>query len=201
MHKGSLFCKFSPVYVTSCLFDNSYPKRCEVTSHCAFNLHFSEDYWCWTLFYISVSHLYDVSLWKNVYLGPSKEFGWTPGVGDGQGGLACCSPWGCKEWDTTEWLNWTEFLPGKFYGQGSLAAYNPWGHKRVRHDWVNTHTFPSLNWVVVFLCYWVDWVPCVFWILTPYQLCDLQIFSPIPGLSFLFFFFFSDVFFCCIESF
>ena len=24
------------------------------------------------------------------------------GVGDGQEGLACCSPWGCKEWDTTE---------------------------------------------------------------------------------------------------
>ena len=36
------------------------------------------------------------------------EFEWTPGVGDGQGGLACCSPWGCKESDTTEWLNWTE---------------------------------------------------------------------------------------------
>ena len=35
-------------------------------------------------------------------------FGWTPGVGDGQGGLACCSPWGCKESDTTELLNWTE---------------------------------------------------------------------------------------------
>ena len=30
------------------------------------------------------------------------EFGWTPGVGDGQGGLACCSPWGRKEMDTTE---------------------------------------------------------------------------------------------------
>ena len=28
-------------------------------------------------------------------------------VGDGQGSLACCSPWGCKESDTTEWLNWT----------------------------------------------------------------------------------------------
>ena len=27
---------------------------------------------------------------------------------DGQGGLACCSPWGCKELDTTERLNWTE---------------------------------------------------------------------------------------------
>ena len=35
-------------------------------------------------------------------------FGWTLGVGGGQGGLACCSLWGCKELDTTEWLNWTE---------------------------------------------------------------------------------------------
>ena len=35
-------------------------------------------------------------------------FGWTPGVGDRQGGLACCSSWGHKESDTTEWLNWTE---------------------------------------------------------------------------------------------
>ena len=35
-------------------------------------------------------------------------FGWTPGVGDGQGGLACCSPWGHKELDMTERLNWTE---------------------------------------------------------------------------------------------
>ena len=37
-----------------------------------------------------------------------QEFGWTPGVGDGQGGLACCDSWGHKELDTTEWLNWTE---------------------------------------------------------------------------------------------
>ena len=36
------------------------------------------------------------------------EFGWTPGVGDGQGGLACCDSWSCKESDTTEWLNWNE---------------------------------------------------------------------------------------------
>ena len=32
-------------------------------------------------------------------------FGWTLGVGDGQGGLACCDSWGCKELDTTERLN------------------------------------------------------------------------------------------------
>ena len=35
-------------------------------------------------------------------------FEWTPGVGDGQGGLGCCNSWGRKELDTTEWLNWTE---------------------------------------------------------------------------------------------
>ena len=38
------------------------------------------------------------------------EFEKAPGVGDGQGGLACCSPWGCRESDTTQWLNWTEML-------------------------------------------------------------------------------------------
>ena len=36
------------------------------------------------------------------------ESEWTPGVGDGQGGLACCDSWCRKESDTTEWLNWTE---------------------------------------------------------------------------------------------
>ena len=35
-------------------------------------------------------------------------FGWTPGVGDGQGGLVCCDSWGRKESDTTERLNWAE---------------------------------------------------------------------------------------------
>ena len=36
------------------------------------------------------------------------EYEWTPGVGGGQGGLACWGSWGRKESDTTEWLNWTE---------------------------------------------------------------------------------------------
>ena len=35
-------------------------------------------------------------------------FGWTRGVGDGQGGLECCGSWGRKELDTTEQLTWTE---------------------------------------------------------------------------------------------
>ena len=38
-------------------------------------------------------------------------------VGNGQGGLMCCSPWGCKELDTTEWLNW-------------LTVLNHWGEKK-----------------------------------------------------------------------
>ena len=33
------------------------------------------------------------------------RFGYVLEVGDGQGGLACCSPWGCKESDMTEQLN------------------------------------------------------------------------------------------------
>ena len=37
-------------------------------------------------------------------------FGLTPGVGWGQGGLACCSSWDHKELDMTEWLNWTELI-------------------------------------------------------------------------------------------
>ena len=58
------------------------------------------------------------------------EFGWTPGVGEGQGGLACCGPWGRKESDTTEWLNWTElegwcvsFLK-KFSSFSSTMSFN-----------------------------------------------------------------------------
>ena len=37
-----------------------------------------------------------------------RESGWTLGVGDGQGGVACCDSWGRKEFDETEQLNWTE---------------------------------------------------------------------------------------------
>ena len=44
--------------------------------------------------------------WHHWLIG--HEFEQAPGVGDGQGGLACCSPWGHKELDITEQLNWTE---------------------------------------------------------------------------------------------
>ena len=50
-----------------------------------------------------------------------RESEWTPGVGDGQGGLACCDSWGHKELDTTEQMNWTE-------------SYEYW----VRHKFLST---------------------------------------------------------------
>ena len=55
-----------------------------------------------------------------------REFQWTPRVGDGQGGLACCDSWGRKESDTTEWLKLTELNlhPTSLYPAG--IAQWPW---------------------------------------------------------------------------
>ena len=44
-----------------------------------------------------------------------REFEWTPGVGDEQGGLACYNSWGCKESDMTEWLNWRVKYVGEIF--------------------------------------------------------------------------------------
>ena len=48
--------------------------------------------------------------WLDGITNSGYGFGWTPGVSDGQGGLACCSSWGRKELDTTERLNLTELI-------------------------------------------------------------------------------------------
>ena len=45
-----------------------------------------------------------------------REFEWSPGVGDRQGGLACCNSWGRKELDTTEQVNWTVAFHISAYG-------------------------------------------------------------------------------------
>ena len=47
---------------------------------------------------------YDMVVWH--YQLNGLEFEQPLGVGDGQGSLVCCSPWGRKELDMTEWLNW-----------------------------------------------------------------------------------------------
>ena len=43
------------------------------------------------------------------------EFVQAPGIGDGQGSLACCSLWGCKESDTNEQLNWNIFMTAVWF--------------------------------------------------------------------------------------
>ena len=61
-------------------------------------------------------------------------FGWTPGVGDGQGGLVCCGSWGCKESDVTEQLNWSYLLivrPADIFGPyfiESLSVFSVGSH-------------------------------------------------------------------------
>ena len=47
------------------------------------------------------------------------EFEHAPGVADGQGGLACCSPWGCKASDMIEWLNWISY----YYLSSKIPAW------------------------------------------------------------------------------
>ena len=53
----------------------------------------------------------------------AHESEWTPGDGDGQGGLACCDSRGCKESDTTEWLNWTDWTECTKYWESQCAKH------------------------------------------------------------------------------
>ena len=65
-----------------------------------------------------------------------RESEWTLGVGDGQGGLACCDSWGRKESDTTEWLNWTELCNTGFTGAQGWIICLPMQEKWVQSlDW------------------------------------------------------------------
>ena len=56
---------FSSILVISCLFDDSHSNKCEVISHMGFDLHFSDDQWCWAPFYVPIGYM--CLLWKNVY--------------------------------------------------------------------------------------------------------------------------------------
>ena len=51
------------------------------------------------------------------------EFGWTPGVGDGQGGLVCCDSWSCKESDMTARPNWTEQIKKKILSSRHYVSF------------------------------------------------------------------------------
>ena len=82
-------------------------------------------------------------------------FGWTLGVGDGQGGLVCCSSWGHKESDTTERLNWTDpspsallktkYIPGPHMTQSQVDVMS----KVTRYASHDEYLIPSFTWMPV----------------------------------------------------
>ena len=92
-----------------------------------------------------------------------RESEWTPGVGDGRGGLVCCDSWGCKESDTTVQLNWTELItsygknPDGLNGQanknihrkkGKLSSWMLLYHNKIlRFTWTCVYSIalPTLN--------------------------------------------------------
>ena len=84
--------------------------------------------WCWER--LRAGGEEDDRGWDGWMASPlnGHGFGWTLRVGDGQGGLVCCSSWGRKESDTTEWLNWTKHSK-KFlvrFCQNNRTTQNNW---------------------------------------------------------------------------
>ena len=76
-------------------------------------------------------------------VGYGCEFEWTLGVGDGQGGLACCNSRGHKESDTTEQLNWTELNGLVVFSTFFDFSLN----LAIRSSWSEPQSAPSLVFV------------------------------------------------------
>ena len=71
------------------------------------------------------------------------EFGWNLGVGDGQGGLECCCSWDRKELDTTERLNWTDWLVDQCIESSCQCrrhGFDRWVGKNLLEKWMVTHS-------------------------------------------------------------
>ena len=86
------------------------------------------------------------------------EFEEAPGVGDGQGGLACCSPWNRRESDTTERLNWTDGspLPPK--------NFHPWlveSCQCLTHGYDRPTTFNICTISVLVIQHWTSETTCL----------------------------------------
>ena len=84
------------------------------------------------------------------------EFGWTLEVGDGQGSLACCDSWGCRELDMTEWLSWTELLS---WNLGTSSYWWRKGRKKIRkNSSLNNGPYSTIkkNEIMPFALTWID---------------------------------------------
>ena len=65
----------------------------------------------------------EMAVWHHWLNGRESE--WTPGVGDGQGGLACCDSWGHKESDTAERLIWSDLMKVKVKSLSRVQLCDP----------------------------------------------------------------------------
>ena len=74
-------------------------------------------------------------------------FGWIAGVGDGQGSLVCCGSWGCKESDTTEWLDW--YWSDLNWTDTELTLKHPWirNHIEANPHYPLPKTHPQYHWI------------------------------------------------------
>ena len=72
------------------------------------------------------------------------EFGWTPGAGDGQGGLVCCDSWGHNESDTTEWLSWTD-LHWNYLDNGKSSSRRNHSDIKFEQCWRRKNTWNLMN--------------------------------------------------------
>ena len=68
--EASVFSTSSPASIVCRLFDDGHSDWCEITPYCGFDLHFSNNEWCWASFHVLFAHLYkDSLLYRDVCLG------------------------------------------------------------------------------------------------------------------------------------
>ena len=125
-------------------YDNSYFNRCEVISHCGFDLHFSDDKWLWTPFCILFGYLYIFSGKISVqvpcpFLIALLLFGLLSCVSSSYVLQGICKP--LLQWHPTPVL-----LPGKSHGWRSLVGCSPWFcYKSDTTEWLHFHFSLSRN--------------------------------------------------------
>ena len=123
-------CSFVWIFCCYVTYYKETSFRVQIQKHlCSQILHWKD--WCWSwnsntlaTWCKELTHLKRLWFWERLraeekglaedemvgYHHWLNGFGWTLGVGDGPGGLACYGSWGHKELDTTERLNWTDAL-------------------------------------------------------------------------------------------
>ena len=128
------------------------------------------------------------------------EFVQTLGYSEGQGSLACCSPWGCKKLDTSEWLNNNSILTSVRWYLIVLICMSPIisdiEHVSMCLLAISVSSLEKCLFrsfihflVELFLFLLLSYMSClcyIFWRLIPYQLLHLHVFSPTLRVVFLF---------------